>query len=84
MRLLGPPRPPVEKSHDLAEYIKNELDVAWRTQIDQDPVRALNFMAKTFAAPGLITHSLSQAISNDQAAAALECAFRWIVNTDSV
>ena len=64
--------PPVEKSHDLAEYIKNELNVAWRTQIDQDAVTAFNFMAKTFAAPGLIPHSLLQAISNDEAAAALE------------
>ena len=63
---------PVEKSHDLAEYINNELDVACSTQVVQDPVRAFDFMAKTFGALGIIPHSLLEVISNDQAAAALE------------
>ncbi len=63
---------PVAGSVTLADYIGQELNVAWRDGLEADPVRALRRLAITFAAPELVLRGPLQGLDADAAANAIE------------
>lgn len=56
----------------LADYVGQELSVAWRDGLEADPGRALDGLAITFAAPELVPRASLVGLDADAAAKAIE------------
>jgi hypothetical protein len=64
--------PPIAGSTTLADYVGQELNAVWRDGLEADPVRTLQLLSITFAAPELVPFSSLQGLDADAAANTIE------------